>query len=76
MQKVEIHVKGQINEKWSGWFGGLAISHPDSDATVLTGLVADQSALYGIISRLRDLGLQLTSVGSEQIEEDSNEYSE
>jgi len=73
MQKVEIHVKGQINEKWSGWFGGLAISHPDSDATVLTGLVADQSALYGIIFRLRDLGLQLTSVSSEEVNEKSHE---
>jgi len=73
MQKVEIHVKGQINEKWSGWFGGLAISHPDSDATVLTGLVADQSALYGIIFRLRDLGLQLTSVSSEEVKEKSHE---
>lgn len=74
MQKVEIHVKGQINEKWSGWFGGLDISHPDSDATVLTGLVADHSALYGIISRRRDLGLQLTSVHSEGIEENAHEH--
>ncbi len=74
MLKIEIHIKGQINEKWSGWFGGLTISHPDRDETVLTGLVADQSALYGILSRLRDLGLQLTSVSSEEIEEKSHEH--
>jgi len=66
MLKIEIHIKGQINEKWSGWFDGLAISHPD-DETLLSGLVADSAALYGILSRLRDLGLQLTSVNSEEV---------
>jgi hypothetical protein len=75
MHKVEIHIKGQINEKWSGWFGGLTISHPDPDETVLTGLVVDQAALYGIISRLRDLGLQLNSVSSEEIEKETDERS-
>lgn len=66
MLKIEIRFKGQINQQWSEWFGGLAISHPD-DETLLSGLVADSAALYGIISRLRDLGLQLTSVNSEEI---------
>ena len=73
MQKVEIHIKGQINEKWSEWFGGLNINHSDLDGTVLTGLVEDQSALYGIISRLRDLGLELTSVSSQNVKENGNE---
>jgi hypothetical protein len=70
MQHVEIRVKGQINKQWSEWFGGLTISHSDPDETILTGLVADQAALYGIISRLRDLGLKLTSLSSEEIKED------
>jgi hypothetical protein len=69
MLKVEIRFKGQINEKWSGWFGGLTVSNPAADETVLSGSVADSAALYGTISRLRDLGLQLTSVISEEIEE-------
>lgn len=76
MLKIEIRFKGQINEKWSGWFGGLTVSHPEPDETVLSGLVADSSALYGIISRLRDLGLQLTSVRSEEIEEVSHGQNE
>ena len=76
MLQVEIRFKGQINEQWSEWFGGLAISHSGSDETVLTGLVADPSALYGVISRLRDLGLQLFSVNSEEIEENLNEYNQ
>jgi hypothetical protein len=74
MLQVEMRVKGCINKQWSEWFGGLAISHSDLGETVLTGVVADQAALYGIISRLRDLGLQLTSVSSEEIEEDSHEH--
>jgi hypothetical protein len=73
MQHVEIRVKGQIDERWSEWFGGLTISHADPDETVLTGLVLDEAALYGIISRLRDLGLKLTSLSSEEIEENSRE---
>ena len=73
MLQVEVRVKGCINEQWSEWFGGLTISHSDTDETVLTGIVADQAALYGIISRLRDLGLQLTLVSSEESEEAHHE---
>jgi hypothetical protein len=62
MQHVEIRVKGQIDEQWSDWFSGLTIRHTDGDATILTGSVADQAALYGLIARLRDLGLPLVSV--------------
>lgn len=73
MLKIEINIKGRIDTKWSGWFGGLAISHPDDDETLLSGLVADSASLYGILSRLRDLGLQLTSVNSEEIEKEVSE---
>jgi len=74
MQQIEIHIKGQIIQQWSEWFGGLTIRHIDPDETVFTGSIADQAALYGVISRLRDLGLQLISVSSKEIEEDSHEY--
>jgi len=73
MKKIEIHIKGQIDEKWSEWFGGLSISRSDPDETILTGLVLDQAALYGIISRLRDLGLELTSVSSQKVKENCHE---
>jgi hypothetical protein len=69
MQKIKIHIKGQINEEWSDWFGGLTISQSGPDETMLSGIVSDQAALYGIISRLRDLGLELTSVSSQKIKE-------
>ena len=73
MLRVEVRVKGCISKQWSEWFGGLTISHSDPAETVLTGIVADQAALYGIISRLRDLGLQLTLVSSEESEEAHHE---
>ncbi len=73
MLKIEIHIKGQINERWSEWLGGLTINHSDPAETVLTGVITDQAALYGIISRLRDLGLKLSLVSSEEIEENSHE---
>ena len=62
MQQVEIRVRGQIDERWSEWLDGLTIAHTTDGETVLTGSVMDQSALYGLIARLRDLGLPLVSV--------------
>jgi len=76
MQRIEIRVKGHVNEKWSEWFGGLAISHSDPDETLLTGMVSDRAALYGILARLRDLGLQLSSVSTEGSREGPRERTE
>ena len=69
MLKVEIHIKGTIGEQWSEWFGGLTISHSDPGETILAGLVPDEAALYGIISRLRDLGLKLNSLSSKEVKD-------
>lgn len=74
MLKVEIRFKGQLTARWSEWFDGLTVCPADEDDTLLSGLVADSAALYGILARLRDLGLQLTSVNSEEIEENSHEH--
>jgi hypothetical protein len=63
MLQVEIRVKGQIDVHWSSWFEGLAIEHTGGE-TVITGEVTDQAALYGLLARLRDLGLSLVSVDS------------
>jgi hypothetical protein len=62
MQQVEIRVKGQIDERWSEWLDGLTVTHVEADETVLAGPVMDQAALYGLIARLRDLGLPLSAV--------------
>ena len=62
MQKIEVRVKGEINEDWSGWLGDLAINHPGDGDTVLNGPVRDQAALYGLLNSLSGLGLELISV--------------
>jgi hypothetical protein len=63
----QIKVHGRLDERWARWFDGMSIAfQPAEDGstlTVLTGSVADQAALYGLINRMRDLGLPLISVG-------------
>jgi hypothetical protein len=66
MQSIEIRVKGRIDAHWSDWFDGLAIAHA-GDETILRGSVVDQTALYGILSKLRNLGLPLVSVNPSQM---------
>lgn len=62
MQDVEITIKGQIDSHWSEWLGGLQISHIEKGHSQLTGSIADQATLYGILTKLRDLDLKLVSV--------------
>lgn len=57
-----IRVKGHLSEQWVNWFAGLTLENlPDGDA-VLSGRLPDQPALYGVLSRIRDIGLILISV--------------
>ena len=58
----EIRIKGHLDDQWSGWFGGLTITLEENGDTLLTGPVVDQAALYGLLRRVRDLGMQLISV--------------
>lgn len=57
----EIRVKGHLSPQWVGWFEGLTITLDDGD-TLLTGSVIDQSALHGLLKKVRDLGMPLLSV--------------
>jgi hypothetical protein len=59
--KYQIRVAGQINTHWSQWFEGMSIDY-DGNNTTLTGPVADQSQLHGILHRIRDLNLTLISL--------------
>jgi len=68
MLRAEIRVKGQIAENWSSWFEGLTIIHAAQGETVLTGEISDQAALYGLLAKLRDLGLPLLSVSSAEVQ--------
>lgn len=58
----EIRLKGHLDGRWSGWFDGMSITLAENGDTVLTGLVVDQTALHGLLKKVRDLGLPLRSV--------------
>ena len=62
-----IRLKGRLNRKWSAWFDEMAIS-TKVDETILTGLLADQAALHGLLIKIRDLNLTLLS--AERLEAD------
>jgi hypothetical protein len=64
-----IRVKGILDEKWSDWFDGFAITPQADDETLLAGPVADQAALHGLLAKIRDLGLPLLSVQRVESEE-------
>ena len=58
----QIRVKGHLGSQWKDWFGGLTVTLEDNGETLLTGPVADQAALHGLLRRVRDLGIPLVSV--------------
>jgi hypothetical protein len=58
----QVRVLGHLDDHWSTWFGDLHIAHHEDGTSTLTGPVADQAQLHGILARLRDVGLVLVSV--------------
>ena len=58
----EIRVTGKLDPKWSDWFDGFTVTPAGGAETKLTGTVADQAALHGMLHKIRDLGLPLLSV--------------
>ena len=60
--RYEIRVEGHLDAHWSTWFEGFALRHGPDGSTTLAGPVADASALFGLLDRVRDLGLTLVSV--------------
>ena len=61
-----IRVRGHLRPEWSEWFGGMTIAHEANGDTILSGPVADQAALHGLLARVRDLGLTLVSLRSSE----------
>jgi len=57
----QIQVRGKLDESWSDWLSGMTITS-ESGITTLTGPVADQAALRGLLSKIWDLNLTLVSV--------------
>jgi hypothetical protein len=57
-----IRIEGHLDERWTSWFDGLALTHEGDGTTLLQGRVADQAALHGLLAKVRDMGLPLVSV--------------
>jgi len=66
--RYEIRIKGHLDSRWAASFDGLSLTRESGGTTAIRGPVADQAALYGLLEKLRDLGLPLVSVT--QIEPD------
>ena len=60
--RYEIRLQGHLEARWAAWFDGLGLTHEGAGITVIHGPVADQAALHGLLSQVRDLGLPLVSV--------------
>ena len=58
----EIRLKGHLDQRWADWFEGLTIRLDDNGETRISGAVADQAALHGLLKKVRGLGMDLLSV--------------
>jgi hypothetical protein len=60
--RYRIRIRGHLDPVWSAWFDGLAIAPQADGTTTLTGQVIDQAELFGLLTRLRDLGATLLAL--------------
>ena len=67
----QIRTSGRLDHAWSDWFDGFTIEPRENDETWLTGQVVDQADLYGVLYRIRDLGLPLLLVKRIEEEQDN-----
>jgi hypothetical protein len=67
----EIKIKGQIDPAWSDWFENMRITLLQEGDTLLSGSLADQAMLHGLLERIRDLNLELLSVS--KLGDDTNQ---
>jgi len=57
-----LRINGHLDQHWSSWFGDFTLTREDDGTTCLTGAIADQAELHGLLGRIRDLGVTLISV--------------
>lgn len=60
--EYEIRVDGHLGSRWAAWFDGMTLTTDDDGITVIRGPVVDQSALHGLLHKLRDIGIPLVSL--------------
>jgi hypothetical protein len=78
--QYRLHIRGHLDPAWTEWFAELAVTQKDDGTTQLVGQFSDQSALYGLLARLRDLGAtllmvaQLPASGAEPVAPDASSW--
>lgn len=65
--RYEIRVRGHLAARWSAWFDGLSLTHQSDGTTVISGPIADQAALHGLLQKLRDAGIPLISISQPDV---------
>ncbi|MBL8055629.1 MAG: hypothetical protein JNK29_02970 [Anaerolineales bacterium] len=63
-ERYAIRIKGHLDPRWAEWFDGLTLTPEPAGTTLLEGPLADQAALHGVLTKLRDLGLPIISIQS------------
>lgn len=61
-RRYEIRIRGHLDTRWASWFEGMSLTHAPDGTTALSGIVADQAALHGLLQKLRDIGVPLISI--------------
>lgn len=72
----EIRLRGHLSIEWADWFDGLAITQQADGTTLLRGHIADQAALYGVLKRIRDLGVPLLAIICVEYCEEKTKYTQ
>lgn len=63
-----IRIKGHLDDRWTEWFDGMKITLEEDGNTLLSGSVVDQAALYGLLRKVRDLGMPLLTLNCDETE--------
>ncbi|OLD84541.1 MAG: hypothetical protein AUF64_01325 [Chloroflexi bacterium 13_1_20CM_54_36] len=71
-EQYHIRVQGHLSPQWSDWFEGFTITNSVDGEAVLSGMILDQAALFGLLSKISNLGLPLLSVNRVENEEASH----
>lgn len=60
--QYEIRIRGHLDDRWTGWFEGLTLIQEKNGDTLISGQVIDQAALFGLLRKVREMGMPLVSV--------------
>jgi hypothetical protein len=63
----QIKIEGHLRTEWAAWFEGLSIALEPDGTTLLVGPVVDQAALYGLLKKVRDLGMPLLAINVQSV---------